>query len=285
MATTTSDTAMLDADIIKQIVFGLAESMLVGKEAVNIKPISGLEYKFTIPDQTSLTAEKIAEGGRGENKNVTWFDVKGSLDKYQVPLFMTDEAIARQMDNIQLSYSMQAAAQGLAEQKDSNIFTALAAGAGQTEAAVAYWDDQVSADPAQDIADAIGKILGNTTIPTSSISDIKLFYPIELFGHLAKPVQVGQIQEAVRDWASHETNISMFATRQMTNDALVVFKADRCAVHLQHDGSAVREFEEYREPGVGNGYLFTQYFDTVVMPTISGGTTSNYICKITGVDA
>ena len=54
---------------------------------------------------------------------------------------------------------------------------------------------------------------------------------------------------------------------------------------FQHDGSAIREFEEYREPGVGDGYLFTQYFDTVVMPYQSGATTSKYICKITGVDA
>lgn len=285
MATTTSDTSMLDADIIKQVVFGLAETMLVGKEAVNIKPMSGLEYKFTIPDQTSLAVEEIAEGGRAEDKNVTWFDVQGSLKKFQVPLFMTDEVKARQMGNIQIDYSMQAAAQGLAEKKDNNIFTALNAGAALTEAAVATWDDQTSADPAQDIADSIGQILSNTTLPTTSVQDIKIFYPIALFGHMAKPIQVGEIQERLRDWASRDAMVSMFPTRALTTNALCVVKNDRCAVHLQHDGSAIREFEEYREPGVGDGYLFTQYFDTVVMPYQSGATTSKYICKITGVDA
>jgi hypothetical protein len=56
------------------------------------------------------------------------------------------------------------------------------------------------------------------------------------------------------------------------------------ALHYVHDGSSIPYVEQERELGVGEKYLFTELFDTAIIPTTEGGTTNNYICKITGVD-
>ncbi len=279
---TSSDKDIIQPDILRDIVFGMAETMMVGSEVVNTKYISGIDYGFTIAEQRELDAKEISEGARAEEQTVTWFDVTGKLRKFQVPLFFTDEVSARQTDNIQIDYSLQGAAEGLAIAKDTNIMNTLSAGAGRHVTASAKWN-ATSADPATDLANSIGEILSNTRLPTSAIADIKLIYPMKVFGHMSKPIEIGEIQDSIDRWAKREYQLALFPTRSLTDKALAVVKSDRGAIHIQHDLSAIPGFEVYREPGVGDGYLFTQYFDTRVMPTHEGETTTNFICDISGV--
>ena len=177
---TTSGDDIASAAILKDIVFGLADEMLDFKEAVEMRQIKGLDYRFSIPSQTSLTPQDKGEGGRADFQNLTWYDVSGTLNKYQTAMLFTDETKARQTENIQVATAIEAAATGLAQKKDTNIAEALVNGAANSFAATAQWDDEVDANPAQDIADAIGRILTNTNIPTSKIADIKLYYPAAL---------------------------------------------------------------------------------------------------------
>lgn len=283
-AVTASDSDIALENIIKEIVYQKADEMMSGIKAIPLRSTPGLDYKFVIPENWYLEAEEVAEGSRAGIKNMPVFEVSGSLKKYQIPVFMNDEVKARQIQNAQMQISLDAAAAGLAWKKDTEIFTALSAGAGNTVAATGLWDG-AGADPATDIANAIGAILNNTTITDSEINSIGVFYPALLFGHTAKPLQIGDVQESLRAWVSKEFSIALHPTRQLTTTTLAVVNTPRMGVHYTHDGSAIPGAEQYREAGVGDGYLVTQYFKTVVMPYATGQTTSKYITKITGVDA
>lgn len=282
-ATTSTTDDILKAEVIRDVIWGLADDMLEFKEAVVLKEMTPLEYHFTLKEGTKIDPQQIAEGSRADFRKISWFDVRGSLEKWQTPILMTDEAKARQLNNLQLSMSITDAAEGLAFQKDADIAAALTAAAGNTNAATDGWNVAATADPAQDIAVAIGDIISSTTLPASAIAQIKLFYPAALLGHVAKPIQVGEIQESIRNWTNRENLVSLYPTRQLTTDALCVVQSERNAIHMAHDGSTIPGYEEWREPGVGTGYLITQYFDTIVLPSVKGGSTNNYICEITDV--
>ena len=282
---TTSTGNIAAAAVYKEVVFNMADTLLEWGQVVNKRTTPGLDYRFTRQDTTTLTPQKKKEGARADYKDVEFYDVAGSLEEYQTALMFYDEVKARQIGNIQVTTSVEAAAIGIAQQKDSNIATAIAAGAGQTVAAQSTWDDPVASDPAQDLAEAISDIISNTNIPTTMIPEIKVMYPANLFGFLSKPVQIGEIQTSVKNFAQDEWKMNFFPTRQLTTEAYVVLKTDQSAVFIEHDGSRLKPVEDYREPGVGDGYLFTQAFATCLFPATNGGSTNNYICKITGVDA
>jgi hypothetical protein len=55
--------------------------------------------------------------------------------------------------------------------------------------------------------------------------------------------------------------------------------------HIVHDGSKIPGAERWREVGVGDGFLVTQYFDTKIVPYDNGQSTSKFIGKITDVAA
>ena len=282
---TSSDGDIALASVIKEIVYQKADEMMAFKNAIPMKGTPGLDYKFVIPESWYIEAEEISEGSRADIKNMPVFEISGSLKKYQIPVFINDEVKAREIANAQMMISLDAAAQGLAWKKDTEIATALSAGAysGNDVAATANWD-AAGADPATDIANAIGKILNNTTISDSEINNINLFYPAMLFGHTSKPLQIGDVQESLRSWVKKEFSIGLYPTRQLTTTALAIVNTPRMGVHFTHDGSAIPGAEEYREAGVGNGYIVTSYFRTVLMPYADGQSTSKYVSKITGVD-
>ena len=278
-----TDDHTLYAEILQKLIMGMADEMLDFGEALTTISTPGLDYRLTVAEQTAIAPQEISEGGQADFRKTSWFDVYGSLKKFQTPIMITDESKARLQGDIQLSYTVQTAAQGLADAKDNNIKNALQGAASNSFSAVSTWDDQVAADTAQDIASAIGIILSNTTLPTSGISDIKLFYPTKLFGFLSKPMQVGEIQQSIRKWVKDEFAISFIPTRKLTTSALCVVKSDMSALHYVHDGSFIDYVEYKREEGVGDKYLFTQLYDTAIIPTVNGGTTNNYITEITGV--
>ena len=100
---------------------------------------------------------------------------------------------------------------------------------------------------------------------------------------LYKPVQIGEIQKEIRTWARDAFNIAFYPTRYLSTQAMCVVKSDRNAIHISHDGSQLIGYEEYREEGVGDGYIFTQAFDTTLLPYEEDATTNYYNCLINTV--
>ena len=100
---------------------------------------------------------------------------------------------------------------------------------------------------------------------------------------MSKPLQIGDVQESLRSWVKKEYAIGLYPTRQLTTTALAVVNTMRMGTMFTHDGSKIPGAEQYRLEGVGDGYIVTQYFKTVIIPSAAAGSTSNYISKLTGV--
>lgn len=279
---TVSDKDILKKDIIRDLVYLKAEELLVSKNAMVQMPVDALDVKFDIPTATKFTPQEVSEGAVADYSRLQFFQVYANLKKYQVRVLITDESKARQIANNQVQMSIDAAARGLAYQIDYNSFAALSAGAGNTVAAGAVWTSG-TADPATDIANAMGAVIDSTTLTDADFSNMYIFYPAKVFGHLAKPIQVGEIQQTLKNWAQKEYNINLFPTRMLTTSALCVVKSMETAIHMTYSGSAIPTAEEERYVGVGDMFLITQYFTDKVIPYASGQTTSKRICSITGV--
>ena len=161
------------------------------------------------------------------------------------------------------------------------MFSSLSAAAGDSDAAINTWNDPDGAqDPATDIANAIGNILDAEYINTTDIANIGIFYPVKLFTHLVKPIEVNNIIMSLRQWTEREYNIKFYPTKQLTDDALVVLKSPETALHMKYTGSAIpRAFIE--QTTEGEEYTFKDYFKTVIVPETDGGSTTNRIRKIT----
>lgn len=281
---TTTDTDMILEPVEKQILFQRAEDLLVGKNAVELVNMDKLNYLYSVPEAVKSDPQRIQEMALADYDNLTFFEVDGRLQKWQRRFIMSQEATVDQMDDLQLRLQIENMAKGMAYSKDSKIFTALEAGAGQTQAAGATWQ-AAAATPATDIANAIGKIFTNTYITDADIQNINIFYPAKLFGHMARPIEIGALQETLREWVQREYAINLFPTRMLTTGALAVVKGTQTAIHMQYTGSKIPTYEVVPKPGLGMEYFVTSYDKTLVMPQSSSVATSNYICKITGVTA
>lgn len=279
---TVSDKDILKKDIIRDLVYLKAEELLVWKNAMVMMPVDALDVKFDIPTSTRFTPQEVSEGAVADMSRLQFFQIYANLKKYQTRVLITDESKARQIANNQVQMSIDAAARGLAYQIDYNMASAISAGSGNSVAASAAWTGG-TADPATDIANAMGEIINNTTLTDADFSNMYIFYPAKVFGHLAKPIQVGEIQQTLRNWAQKEYNINILPTRMLSTSATCVVKSMETAVHLTYSGSAIPTAEEERYVGVGDMFLITQYFADKVIPYASGQTTSKRICTITGV--
>lgn len=280
LGVTVSEKNIVDA--LQKAIFKKAEEMLVGKNAVPIQRIKNIDVRLAIPKATYLEAKKVAEGAVADVQSLEWFHSNVSMEKYQCHVRVTDEAVARNTLANQLRLSIDAAAKGLQIAKDKEIFTTLSAGAGQTVAASAAWDAS-GATPEDDIAKAIDKIVSNTYISDTDLKNMNLFVPASLMGFLKKRVEIANMQVPLERAIQEEYGITIYYTRQLTSDALLVVKSNETAIHFEYNGADIQTTEQVRIPGVGIDYIITQYFKTVVIPDSEGSTTSSRICKITGV--
>lgn len=280
---TTSTGDIASAAILKEVIFGRANDLLEFGSAVNTRFTDKIDYRFTKQEETEIAPHTIKEYSRAGYDKINFFPISGELEKKQIALMFTDETKIRELDGVQVTTSIQAAAMGMAHDKDINIKNALVAAAGNNVDAQATWDDKIASDASQDIAVAIGKIMETSNIPATMTNDIKLFYPAGLMGFLNKPVEVGDYKIPIGKWASDSFGIEFHPTRELTHNAIMSVKTDDSAFMLQHNGSGIKEYETERITGSGDVILFTQMYDTVVFPEVRGGSTNNYICTISDV--
>lgn len=283
---TVSTGDILDRDVMRDYIYKRADEMLVGTQAVEIRPIDDIAVRMDLPTETKIDPENVAEGAVADETKLNFFQVNALLDKWQQHVLITDETKVRQgVGQEQVALTLDRYAKGLAYKKDYEIFSELDTYAGQTETATDTWDAGSGADIPGDVADAYGKLLKNTTISEAEIPDVKLFYPVALFGRLANNSDMGNLTVTLKNWIETEFNLTLFPTRMLTTTALLVLKSPETAIHYVYDGTDVPTTETYREPGKGDGTIVTQYYKTKVVPNSSSDSTNNRIVKITGVDA
>jgi hypothetical protein len=271
-------------ELLREIIYLKAEELMVWKNAVVMQGMDGLELKLMLPKTKRIDPQKIAEGARARYRKVDWFNINEVMEKESVELMITDEANARGLDNVQMRYSMIAAARGLAWSKDTDIKNTIVNGKGGTDAASGLWTDPTT-DIASDVADCIGAIIDNSELNEYTLGQLQIFYPAGLFAHLNKLVQIGEIKDTIRDYLGRQYDMVFNPTKQLTQNAYVVVPGEETASHIFYTGQDIKLVESEREMGVGERYLITQLFKTFVMPEEDGGTTNSRIREITNVKA
>lgn len=277
----TSDPDALRAVLTTEIIYNLADTMFVGGLLMPTTSTPNLVYKFSTPTINQFEMEEISEGGKADLSDFQWYNKFMELKKNQVRYIIDDEVKAIEQGNEQEMLNAQYSAQALAYKKDRQIMTTVTGNAFNTVAADMVWNAKAS-QPQDDILNAIALIVNNTTITDSDLKNMVLLYPAAVFGQLSKPIQIGEIQQSVEEWIGAK-GIKIAFTRALTTSAILGINTPRMGRHIVHDGSKIPGAEAWREVGVGQGNLVTQYFNTGVIPYASGQTTSKYLCTITGV--
>ncbi|MDD2255199.1 MAG: hypothetical protein PHT97_10850 [Methanoculleus sp.] len=279
---TTSDKDILRQEVMRTLIYRQAESMIVGANACMMVNVGSLDLKFDLPKTTMITPQQIEEMSEADLQRIGFYQINTSLDKYQTRLMISDETKARQLANEQVNMSLAQAAKGIAFQKDSDIFTTLVAASGNSVACDTVWTDP-TADIMTDVADMIAEMLDSTMITEADINNLGIYYPAKLFGYMSRPIQIGEVQMTLKNWAQREFNIKFFATRQLTDRALAVIKGTDTAYHFTYTGKAVPLTEFKRQEGVGDTYIFTQYFKSKAIPYAQNQTTCKKIGTFTGI--
>lgn len=283
-----SDRPMEKKDIVRELLYTQADRLLPAKEAVVMRPVPALEFKYDIPKITAINPDRIEEGARSDRKHMEFWQLPISLNKYQTTVVMTDEAKARQMGNYQMSMTMDAVATGMAQTINNEIFAALFAGTGQTVAAAAKWYLD-SASPAYDVAAACGKIFENTNIMETDLNNLQIYVPASMWSQLNMPKDTGLLYMTIKGWMEREQKVAIQPTRWLggatgtRNGALVVLPGMQTAHHLTYNGTDIPTAESQREIGVGEEYVVTRYYKTVVIPDSVNGTTTSRMCWISGI--
>jgi len=283
-----SDLPMDKASLIRELVYRQADLLLPAKNTVVMKPVPVLEFKYDIPKITTIAPTKIEEGTRSERKHMEFWQMPVSLTKYQTTVTMTDEAKARSMGNLQLSMTMNAVATGMAQTINDEIFAAIYAATGVHVHAAQKWTNE-SASPAYDVASICGEIFENTNIMETDLSNIQVYVPASMWSQLNMPKDTGLLYLTIKGWMEREQKVSIQPTRWLggttgvRTGALVVLPGEQTAHHLTYNGTDIPTAEHEREMGVGEEYLITRYFKTVVIPDSVNGTTTARIGWITGI--
>lgn len=277
----TSDTDTLHAMLTTEVVYNLADTLYVGGLLMPTSTSPNLIYKLATPTTNQFEMEEIVEGGKADLSDFQWYGKFIELKKNQVRYIIDDEVKALEQGSEQETLNAQYSAQALAYKKDRQILSTATAGAYNTVAADMVWNAK-AAMPQDDILNAIAKIVNTTTITDSDMRNMALLYPAAVFGQLSKPIQIGEIQQTVEDYIGAK-GIKIAFTRALTTSAILGINTPRMGRHCVHDGSKIPGAESWREVGVGQGFLVTQYFNTAIIPYENGQTTSKYLCTITGV--
>lgn len=280
---TTSDKNILKQEILRQVVYQRAEELMVFNQAMPMNNMDSLEFKMTLPKSTRFDPEAASEGSLPAFQMLEWFETSGTMKKEMVRILVTDEAVARMQADIQTQKSIEAAARGLAWAKDTDICNTIKAGYAHNHSAPYKWTNAASNDILGDMATAIESILTDTYLVESDLQNMRLFYPMGLWGHLQKPLGTSTPNQTMVGYVADKFPVQFVGTRQLTADAYLVINSPETGFHATYTGGAIPTAETQRLPGVGNQFILTQYYKTFIMPEAESGTTNHRIYKIAGV--
>lgn len=281
----TSDEDVYAQTIIRRYIEKKADEKLIGGLAVPSRDVNVMDLKLDRPNSTTIEPELVSEGATADAQRIGFFKDWFSIPKYQSIIRVGDEVTARDMEQITTSVQINAQINGLALKKDKEIFTALAAGAGNSVAATAAWNNLDSVDLLKDIGKAIEVMVENTEILDSDLKNMVVFYPGKLRGYMSTPIQVDNVRTTPMKYIMEEYGGIWQWTRRLSNTAHVVIPGEETAEHYNYIGEAIPRSEVVRVPSVGYDHYYTHMFKTKITPTDEGDTTNDRIFTFTGVYA
>ena len=171
-----------------------------------------------------------------------------------------------------------------ADKIDSEVLSALLAGAGQTQAAAATFGS-AGADEEGDLLSAMDKIFVNGRV--SGDESLALILPASCRSSMLNTQLFGNVVESLSDHMGRIASMAVYYTRDsaLANTALLLIPGAETAEFFQYNGEGFMETELTRLPGGGYDWLLTSFMGTVVHEHQDGAASgkTNRICKITGV--
>jgi len=296
---TTSD-VVIARDIERQVLYRRAELLAVGTKLLPTKSFGVLDVKFQFP--SDLAGEyPVAEGSMAKLEGITWSDFNTTLEKAQVFYDITDEAKARQLAQYQMEVGRKKAAEALADLIDHHILDMIIAGDYAANTVTVGVGDEwngggVTADPEQNIVDAIENILSNSRVTLEGLKNINMAVPTTVWGELRKLKLIGNVQQTFESYFESSFGLSIWPTRYtdcitgmptgISDDAYIVVNSEDAGLIGNFNpapGMGIPMTEVWREHGVGERHLFTNWFKCKIQPLSDDDATSPYIAKIANV--
>lgn len=224
---------------------------------------------------------------------------KVGLDMAEVRYFLSDDAKIRGHFDWLEQDSIQRAIEHMAEVKDKHVLTGLkaAAPAGNDVAATAVWTG-ATANPEDDVAEAIRNIINNSNMPSSQFNKpnaFALILPAKAWDGVHKLKLVRNIIQPIQEFIQTEYKTNIVITRKprvestwpIDTEALVVPMGDRSIGFLGtwDGGGIVPSQERMRVAGRGDDIISREWFKWTTVPEpLDGSVTTNArIARITGV--
>jgi len=299
LQSTTSD-VVIARDIERQVLYRRAELLAVGTKLLPTKSFGVLDVKFQFP--SDLVGEyPVPEGSMAKLEGLTWSDFNTSLEKAQVFYDITDEAKARQLAQYQMQTGRKKAAEALATIIDNHVLDMIVAGTYSsntvTVPAGEEWNSgNVNTDPEQNIVDAIENILSNSRVTLEGLRNINMVVPTTVWAELRKLNLIGNVQQSFENYFKTAFGLSIYPTRYtdcisgndtgISDDAFMVINSEDAGLIGNFNpppGLGIPMTEVWREHGVGERHLFTNWFKCKIQPLSDDDATSPYIAKIANV--
>lgn len=251
------------------------EQLYVGKEILPVQEVNGRHLQIVYPDLDYYVADKVTEYGKAPYKHITFKEIRDMLDKYQTAVLISDEVKLDQLENIVVRTNLDRAAEAMALAEDKEIFDAIKANVQQTFAATAAWNSD-TADIAKDISVALEWIYDQRRI--GSRDPVSIIMPPAIMPHLMR-FTVGNTNTPLIEYIQDNYdvfNIKFLKSYEVGTDCYVVVNTNRVGTHYRLGNI---EVEHEREAAVGDRYILTGRWKTVIFPD------NQMIVKISGVKA
>ena len=288
-ATFTPD--VIKADLIRRVIYKRADYIAQGLQLVGVQNYGTLDVKYQFPAEMTVDYP-VAEGARADRKKTTWTTFYMTMEKAEGSFLITDEAIMRQLENVQYETGVRRLAEALAKKKDDNIIDTLAAGAlGNSIAASASWPAAAATSIPKDVTKAIDKIMAATGVQPEDIKSMGLVLPYRAWSPLLKLTEIENIRYQLADYFNKAWGMTLHPTKNSTlvagKYALLMIKGADTAIHgVCQPPANVPLVEVKRSSDIaGTEYTVRQFFSTKIIPDSASVTTSTRLCKITGVIA
>lgn len=282
--------ANIKKELIRKIIYHQSDLISVGTKVVDTVNMDALDVKFNYPSDMS-GVYPLADDAVADREKVVWSEFTGALRKAQIHYMLLDSAKLRTVAGTQANINVKKSAEALAKLKDNEIMEVLYAGAGATAVtAGAKWNTTTS-DAEKDVVSAWTKILDESNVNAIELKKMALIVPTDAVEGLKTLTLINNIQRSVEDYLGTNYGINIFMTRSTklgasnSTDALLMVMGGMTAQHLVLSPRAagragVPLVESERVMGLGNDYLITQWYKTVVIEDGAGDNTNYRICKI-----
>lgn len=301
MGETTFD-EVVSLNILREKINSRSTHLSVADQIVVNRPMQGLEAQIFATDSAVSSAYPVSPDSMGVKERsppVSFNKIDASLYMAETRWFVSDDAKLRGAWSWTVDETRERAAQSLAVQRDNHVLDQLktAAPAGNDVTAANTWDS-ANGDVEGDIAKAIAKIVDNSDITQSELSQDQAFavvMPAKAYAAINRLKLIRNINDTVQNFIQTEYKVRVFFSRKPRNDpafsswpiateALIMPIKNRSVGFLgTWDGGGIVPAQIRKRLDRGEEIINHQWFRFTAIPQpFDGSTTTNALISKIG---